>query len=120
MKNIDSFTHTRGESIYVDDLAILGGTLYATIFDASIAHAKIIKLDVEAAKKMPGVKHILTCKDIPGENQIGGIIPDEPALALDEVHFIGQPVALILATSVRAAHAAKAKIEIETTAVVEY
>ena len=113
MKNIDSFTHTRGESIYVDDLAILGGTLYATIFDASIAHAKIIKLDVEAAKKMPGVKHILTCKDIPGENQIGGIIPDEPALALDEVHFIGQPVALILATSVRAAHAAKAKIEIE-------
>ena len=74
MKNIDSYTHTRGESIYVDDLPILGGTLYATIFDASVAHANIKKLELDKALNVPGVKFILTHQDIPGENQIGGIL----------------------------------------------
>ncbi|MCP4437709.1 MAG: molybdopterin-dependent oxidoreductase [Aureispira sp.] len=113
MKNIDSYTHVRGESIYVDDLPILGGTLFGVIFDSPVAHAKILKLDTSEAEKMPGVKHIITYKDIPGENQIGGIFPDEPSLAEGEVHFKGQPVALVLATSKRAGHAALSKIVME-------
>lgn len=113
MKNIDSYTHVRGESIYVDDLPILGGTLFGVIFDSPVAHAKIVSLDVSEAAKMPGVKYILTHKDILGENQIGGIFPDEPSLAEDEVHFRGQPIALVLATSVREGHEALAKIKLE-------
>ena len=113
MKNIDSYTHTRGESIYVDDLPILGGTLYGVIFDSPIAHAKIINLDISQAKKMPGVKYIITYKDIPGENQIGGIFPDEPALAEAEVHFRGQPVAMILANTEKQGREALDKILFE-------
>ena len=113
MKNIDSYTHTRGESIYVDDLPILGGTLFAAIFDAPIAHGKITKLDVTKAKQLAGVKYIITHRDIPGENQIGGIFPDEPALADGEVHFRGQPIALILATTKEAAHKALKAIVFE-------
>ncbi|CAA6816716.1 MAG: Xanthine dehydrogenase, molybdenum binding subunit (EC [uncultured Aureispira sp.] len=115
MKNIDSYTHTRGESIYVDDLPILGGTLFAAIFDAPIAHGKITNLDVSQTRLLAGVKHVITYKDVPGENQIGGIFPDEPALADGVVHFRGQPVAVVLATSKKIAHEALKTIVFETT-----
>ena len=113
MKNIDSYTHTRGESIYVDDLPILGGTLFAAIFDSPIAHGKITKLDVSKTRLLAGVKHVITSENIPGENQIGGIFPDEPALADDAVHFRGQPIAVVLATSKKVAHEALKTIVFE-------
>lgn len=62
---------------------------------------------------MPGVVRIFTSEDIPGENQIGGIIPDEPLFAEGEVHFQGQPVALVVAESEAAAFKARELIEIE-------
>lgn len=113
MKNIDSYTHTRGESIYVDDLPILGGTLFAAIFDAPIAHGKITKLDVSKTRLLTGVKQVITHENIPGENQIGGIFPDEPALADGAVHFRGQPIAIVLATSKKVAHEALKTIVFE-------
>lgn len=113
MKNIDSFTHTRGESIYLDDIPVTQGTLYAAVFPSPSAHGKIIKLELSTAEKAEGVVRIFTYKDIPGQNQIGGIVPDEPLLAEDEVHFDGMPVALVVATSEENAHAALKKIVIE-------
>ena len=113
MKNIDSFTHTRGESVYLDDIPVLNGTLYAAAFPSPLAHGHIKKLDLEAAANAEGVVRIFTYKDIPGINQIGGIVPDEPLLAEDEVHFNGMPVALVVAVSEEAAHAALKKIIIE-------
>jgi len=99
MKNIDSHAHVKGESIYVDDIPEMRGTLHATVFMSSIAHGKIISVDYKEALQKEGVIQILTYKDIPGENQIGGIIPDEPLFADKEVHYQGQPIALVLATS---------------------
>jgi xanthine dehydrogenase large subunit len=93
MQNIDSYTHVRGESVYLDDIPVLSGTLYAVAFDSKIAHGKIKSLDLSVAQKMPGVMRIFTAADIPGENQIGGIIPDEPLLATTHVHFCGMPIA---------------------------
>ena len=112
IRNIDSFTHTRGESIYLDDIPVIKGTLFAAAFGSPVAHGKIIKLDLTEAESMEGVVRIFTCKDIPGKNQIGGIVPDEPLLAEDEVHFNGMPVALVVATSTEAAYAAVKKIKI--------
>ncbi len=113
MKNIDSFSHTRGESIYVDDIPLLQGTLFATVFDSTLAHAKIISLDVSAAEALVGVERVFTYKDITGENQIGGIIPDEELLAEHEVHFCGMPIALVVATSEEIAHKALKLIKVE-------
>ena len=113
MKNIDSFTHTRGESIYVDDIPLLQGTLFAVAFDSAIAHGKIKNLDVSAAVAMPGVERIFTYKDITGENQIGGIIPDEELLAEHEVHFCGMPIALVVAESEEIAMAATKLIKVD-------
>ena len=81
MKNIDSYTHVRGESVYLDDIPLVNGTLYAAVFDSPVAHGKIISLDTSEAAAMKSVIRIFTAKDIPGENQIGGIIPDEEFLA---------------------------------------
>ena len=116
MKNIDSYTHVRGESIYLDDIPLVNGTLFASVFDSPLAHGKIKSLDTTEAMKIPGVVRIFTSKDIPGENQIGGIIPDEELLASTHVHFCGMPVALVIATSDEAAKAAVKKIKAEIEA----
>ncbi len=99
MINIDAHNHVKGKSIYLDDIQELQGTLYALPFDASVAHAKITAIDYTQAIHRVGIVRIITAKDIPGENQIGGILPDEPLFAEDEVHFRGQVIALIIGTS---------------------
>lgn len=113
MKNVDSIGHVTGRSIYLDDIPVQQGTLYALPYDAPSAHAHIKKLDVSKAVTAPGVVRILTYKDVTGENQIGGIIPDEPLFAEHEIHFWGMPVALIIATSEDAAVQARKLITIE-------
>ncbi|MEO6490837.1 MAG: molybdopterin cofactor-binding domain-containing protein [Ferruginibacter sp.] len=113
INNIDSFTHTRGESIYLDDIPLINGTLFAAVFGSPVAHGKIVSLHLADAESMEGVVRIFTYKDIPGINQIGGIVPDEPLLAEDEVHFDGMPVALVVARSMEIAHAAVKRIKID-------
>ncbi len=112
MKNKDSFGHVRGTSIFVDDVATKQGTLHAVVFDASVAHGKITKVDYSKAELLNDVIKIITYKDIPGINQIGGILPDEPLFAENEVHFNGQPIALIVAKTLAAAKKAKHLINI--------
>ena len=115
MKNIDSYTHLRGESVYLDDIPVIRGTLYAAVYDSPVAHGKLLGVDTSAARNMPGVVRIITAADIPGENQIGGIVPDEELLASTHVHFCGMPIALVLAETEEAARRAvkliKASIE---------
>jgi xanthine dehydrogenase large subunit len=113
MKNIDSYGHVRGESLFLDDINIRQGTLYGLVFDSPKAHGKIKNIDYASAEAIDGVIRIFTYKDIPGENQIGGIIPDEPLFATSEVHFIGQPIAFIIAKSESIAKKARALIKIE-------
>lgn len=113
MKDYDIIHHVRGESQFIDDINVPEGTLYASVFYSPAAHGKITKLDYEFAKSFKGVKGIFTYKDIPGENQIGGIIPDEALLAEEDVHFIGMPVAIVVADSKIAAREASRNIRIE-------
>lgn len=110
MKNTDSIKHTRGESLFIDDLAVPEGTLIGYVFYSTVAHGKIAKLDLSGARNSKGVKAVLTAKDIPGENQIGGIIPDENLFAEDSVHFIGHPVAFVVADNFLNARAGAQKI----------
>ncbi len=112
MKNIDAATHTRGESIYLDDIPLMGGTLFGCAYPSAVAHGIITQLDLSAALQMPGVIKIFTSKDITGENQIGGIIPDEPLLADNHVHFCGMPIAFVVAQTPEMAKAAAKKITV--------
>ena len=113
MINIDAHNHVKGKSIYLDDIQEVHGTLYALPFDSTVAHAKITSIDYKNALDSHGIVSILTAKDVPGENQIGGIIPDEPLFAEDEVHFRGQVIALIVGTSEHHCRMAAKLIKVE-------
>jgi len=113
IKNMDSYTHVRGESLYVDDVNVRQGTFHAVVFDSPKAHGKIKHIDYSKAEALKGVECVFTYKDIPGENEIGGIIHDEPLFAEDEVHFWGMPIALIVAESEFIARQARRLIIIE-------
>ncbi len=111
--NTDIHQHVTGKSIYLDDIAIMQGTLYAAVYDSPIAHGKILSIDASAAKKLKRVVKIIFAKDIPGQNQIGGIISDEELLASDHVHFCGMPIALIIAETDAIAQAAIKLIKVQ-------
>ncbi|MBK9529769.1 MAG: molybdopterin-dependent oxidoreductase [Acidobacteria bacterium] len=113
MNNIDSHSHVRGESVYLDDIPVVRGTLYACVFDSPVAHGKLMSVDTSDAEKCEGVFKVITAKDLIGENQIGGIVPDEPLLAEGEVHFHGMPIAVVLADSEELARKAAKKITVE-------
>ncbi|MDQ3713381.1 MAG: molybdopterin-dependent oxidoreductase, partial [Acidobacteriota bacterium] len=113
MKNVDSKSHVRGESIYLDDIPLVQGTLFACVYDSPVAHGILKTVEIEEAEKSKGVVKIILAKDLIGANQIGGILPDEPLLADGEVHFQGMPIALVLAETEEQARAAVKKIKTE-------
>jgi len=109
----DAVLHVRGESRFVDDLPEPQGLLHAAVCPSPVAHGRLRALHVEEAFARPGVVAVFTARDIPGENQIGTVIRDEPLLADGTVHFVGQPMALIVAESAAAARAARAAVRAE-------
>ena len=111
--NMDAPMHVTGKSVYTDDIPVMEGTLFVKVFDSPIAHGIIKKLVYSKAEEVEGIVKIFSYKDITGENQIGGIIPDEPLLAEHEVHYRGQPVLLIVAENEDVAEDALHLIEIE-------
>lgn len=113
MKNIESTGHVTGRSQYLDDIPVHSNALYGAIFTSPSAHGKIRSLDTSAASLSGGVVKVVTQADIPGKNEIGGIISDETLFAIDEVHYRGQPVALVVAKSEKEARRALSLIKID-------
>ncbi|AQT03801.1 xanthine dehydrogenase molybdopterin binding subunit [Acetobacter persici] len=108
--------HVSGSAAYIDDLPEPQGLLHVVPGLSTKAHARIVSMDLEAVRAVPGVVCVLTAADIPGENQISAVGKgDEPLLAEGEVCFYGQPVFVVVAESRGVARrAAKlAKIEYE-------
>ncbi|MBP7461778.1 MAG: molybdopterin-dependent oxidoreductase [Candidatus Delongbacteria bacterium] len=114
MRYQDSELHVRGASHYTDDLPAPENTLRMTVFSSPIAHGRILQLDVSHAQATDGVIRVLTAQDIPGANQIGTVIQDEPLLSDHELHFIGQPIALVIAEREESARQAISRIRLQT------
>ncbi|TDR04369.1 xanthine dehydrogenase molybdenum binding subunit apoprotein [Paraburkholderia silvatlantica] len=91
--------HVSGEARYTDDIPELHGTVHAALGLARHAHARIVALDLERVRSAPGVLAVLTAADIPGENDCGPVVHDDPVLASEVVHYLGQPVFAVIATS---------------------
>ncbi|MCP4765671.1 MAG: xanthine dehydrogenase molybdopterin binding subunit [Gammaproteobacteria bacterium] len=105
--------HVAGEATYVDDIAELAGTVYVALGLSSEAHARIRAIDLEAVHAAPGVVGVITAFDIPGQNDCGPIIHDDPILADGEVQYVGQPIFAAVASSFTAARKAVRLAEIE-------
>jgi xanthine dehydrogenase large subunit len=105
--------HVSGKSIYIDDMQINSQLLHGKVVYSKVAHAKIKSIDYSKAQALKGVHAILSHKDIPGENQMGPVVHDEPCLAVDLVECIGQAILLIAAESEEIAIEAEKLIEIQ-------
>jgi xanthine dehydrogenase large subunit len=103
MKNTNSLPHesarghVTGEAVYVADMHMGQHLLTGRVVFSQHAHARIKSYDLSAALKLPGVVTILDYKSIPGNNQLNHLVHDEPCLAKDTVHCIGQAMFLIAA-----------------------
>ncbi len=104
--------HVSGESIYIDDIPPARNELIVDFFFSPVAHGRIRSLDLEAARRVPGVAALFTHKDL-HHNRFGAIIQDELLLAEDEVTFIGHPIVVIAAEHRDAIAAAKKAIVID-------
>ena len=98
--------HVAGEATYVDDIPELAGSCYIALGLSQQAHANITSIDLDAVKAAPGVVTVITAADIPGNNDCGPIIADDPILADGLVQYLGQPIFAVVATSQTAARKA--------------
>ncbi len=90
--------HVSGEAVYIDDIAEAHGTLHAALGLSPIAHGTLVSVDLELLRRQPGVVAVLTAADIPGENNCGPLLHDDPILADAELRYVGQPVYAVIAT----------------------
>lgn len=91
--------HVLGQADYTDDIAEVRGTLHAALGLSAKAHANILALDLDAVRASRGVVAVYTAKDIPGTNDCGPIIHDDPILADGLVQYVGQPIFIVVADS---------------------
>lgn len=91
--------HVRGQATYTDDIAELAGTLHAALGLSARAHARVKAIDLEKVAASRGVLAVLTASDIPGLNDCGPIVHDDPILADGLVQYVGQPLFIVVADS---------------------
>ena len=98
--------HVSGSALYTDDIPEPQGLLHLAVGMSQKAHARIRKLDLSAVLAAPGVVAVMSAGDIPGENNCGPVVKDDPILAPGLVQYAGQAVFAVAATSVTAARKA--------------
>ena len=97
---LESWLKVTGRAEYVHNLR-LPGMLYGKIFRSSVAHGRIKRIDVAAAQALPGVYRVVTSREVREvipDPYYGPAFHDQPILAIDKVRYVGEPVAVVLAS----------------------
>jgi CO/xanthine dehydrogenase Mo-binding subunit len=97
---LESWLKVAGRAEYVHNLR-LPGMLYGKIFRSTVAHGRIKRIDVSAARALSGVYRVVTAAEIRKiipEPYYGPAFHDQPILAIDKVRHVGEPVAVVLAS----------------------
>ena len=94
--------HVAGEATYIDDIPELAGTLHCALGLSPVANGRLTASELDKLRAMPGVVAVLSAADIPGPNDCGSIIHDDPILcdfkkhadgsSWGEIRYLGQPV----------------------------
>ena len=112
VRRVDSRDKLTGNAQYAGDISF-PGMVHAKVLRSDRPHAKVLAIRTAAALAHPGVVAVLTHADIPGKNVIGRDRPDQTALCVDKVRYVGDAVALVVAETEAAAEAALAMIEVD-------
>ncbi|CUH84286.1 xanthine dehydrogenase molybdopterin binding subunit [Thalassovita mediterranea] len=106
--------HVTGRAEYCDDIAEPVGTMHAYLGTATVAHGRILSMDLDAVRAAPGVIGVLTAEDIPGHNDVSPTGKnDEPVFPTDRVEFHGHPLFAVIADSRDAARRAAELAEVD-------
>jgi len=106
VRKVDGLELVTGQAKFSGDYRF-PGMVHGAVKRAGVPAGRITKIDVEPARKVPGVVDVLTAKDIPGPNLIGVLPPfDQPLLAADEIRYAGESVVLVVAETAAAARRA--------------
>ncbi len=108
----DAPDKAKGTARYVRDIAV-AGALDAGALRSPHPHARILDVDTARARAVPGVRAVLTARDIPGKNVLPLIQSDWLALAGEYVRHVGEAVALVAAESPQALVAGLAALRVE-------
>lgn len=108
--------HVTGAARYVDDTPPVPGELFVGVVASPVAHGRLLGLNADALRALPGVVDVLVAADLPGRTHWGPIFHDEPFLPAEVVEYAGQPVAIVAATSPSALHAALRAAEVAVDA----
>jgi len=105
--------HVSGQAAYTDDLPEPRDLLHLAVGMSTVAHASVRDLDLSNVLAAEGVVDTCTAADIPGENNYGSIIKDDPLLADGLVQYVGQPLFVVAAETVDAARKAAHKVTVD-------
>jgi xanthine dehydrogenase large subunit len=98
--------HVMGQARYIDDLSFPANALHLAFGLSTVAHGEITGLDLSAVRAAKGVVAVLSAEDLPDMPDCSPSAHDEPLLAVGKVHYVGQPVFLVIADSHLAARKA--------------
>ncbi len=104
--------HVTGRAQYTDDIPLPSNALHAAFGTSAIAHGRIKTLDLAPVTTTPGVVCVAQSADIPGENNYGGAVHDDPIFTESLVQYAGQPIFAVAATSYSAARKAASRAQI--------
>ncbi|HEY0302200.1 MAG TPA: xanthine dehydrogenase molybdopterin binding subunit [Rhizomicrobium sp.] len=107
--------HVAGSAIYIDDMPEPPGLVHLALGLSRRAHARVLGMDLSAVRAAPGVVAVFTARDIPGKNDVGPVIHDDPIFADGLVQYAGQSLFAVAAETVEQARAAArlAKVQYE-------
>ena len=123
IERVEDYRFLRGEGQYLDDIS-RPGQWHAAFLRSPVAHGRIRGIDASAALAMPGVRAVITARDIEGDiptipfrrpNPTIGPYA-QPVIARDKVRYYGEPVAMVLADSAEVAEDALAAIMLDIEA----
>ncbi len=112
LKKVDAAVKATGEAVYTDDI-VLPGMLHGKTLRSPHAHARIRRIDTSRAERLEGVCGVVTGAEMPVKFGVIPWTPDETALAVDKVRFVGDPVAAVAAVDEETAIAALELIDVE-------
>ena len=108
--------HVSGRAHYADDIPLPADALHGAFGMSSIAHGHVTRLDLAAVKAAPGVVAVFVAEDIPGENNYGSAVHDDPIFAPGLVQHVGQPLFAVAADSYQRARRAALLAQVEYAA----
>jgi len=111
-RRVDARAKVTGQTRFADDI-FLPRMLYCRLLRSEVPHGRIVYIDVSNAKKVDGVKLVLTGEDFPIAYGILPVSQDEHALCRERVRFVGDPVAAAIALDEDTATEALDRIRVE-------